>query len=223
MPRKTSVSPPASSATRLLNHIIYDTEPDFDFVGELEENVIRLAERLAFGPSTGAIVSEAERRGIPVLRLDPRRSFVQLGHGAYQKRVWATVTSATADISVDVAGNKELTNRLLHEIGIPVPRADVVRSAEEAAEVARRIGYPVVLKPLDGNHGRGVMINLPDEAAVREAFPAAKRESRNGRSWSRRSSPARTTASWSSTIRWSPLPSGCRPTSSAMVRTRSPS
>ena len=147
-------------ATRLLNHIIYDTEPDFDFVGELEENVIRLAERLAFGPSTGAIVSEAERRGIPVLRLDPRRSFVQLGHGAYQKRVWATVTSATADISVDVAGNKELTNRLLHEIGIPVPRADVVRSADEAVEVARRIGYPVVLKPLDGNHGRGVMINL---------------------------------------------------------------
>ena len=108
-----------------------------------------------------------------MLRLDPRRSFVQLGHGAYQKRVWATVTSATADISVDVAGNKELTNRLLHEIGIPVPRADVVRSAGEAAEVARRIGYPVVLKPLDGNHGRGVMINLPDEAAVHEAFPAA--------------------------------------------------
>src|SRR5918993_1466813 len=167
-------------ATRLLNHIIYDSEPDFDFVGELEEKVIRLAERLAFGPSTGAIVSEAERRGIPVLRLDPRRSFVQLGHGAYQKRVWATVTSATADISVDVAGNKELTNRLLHEIGIPVPRADVVRSAGEAAEVARRIGYPVVLKPLDGNHGRGVMINLPDEAAVHEAFPAAERESRNG-------------------------------------------
>src|SRR5829696_10495405 len=65
-------------ATRLLNHIIYDTEPDFDFVRELEENVIRLAERLAFGPSTGAIVAEAERRGIPVLRLDPRRSFVQL-------------------------------------------------------------------------------------------------------------------------------------------------
>jgi cyanophycin synthetase len=169
-------------ATRLLNHIIYrkDTEPDFDFVSELEEKVIRLAERLAFGPSTGAIVSEAERRGIPVLRLDPRRSFVQLGHGAYQKRVWATVTSATADISVDVAGNKELTNRLLHEIGIPVPRADVVRSAEEAAEVARRIGYPVVLKPLDGNHGRGVMINLPDEAAVHEAFPAADSESRTG-------------------------------------------
>lgn len=167
-------------AVRLLNHIIYDTEPDFDFVAELEEKVIRVAERLAFGPSTGAIVSEAERRGIPVIRLDPRRSFVQLGHGAYQKRVWATVTSETSNISVDVAGNKELTNRLLHEVGIPVPRASVVRSADEAVDVARRLGYPVVLKPLDGNHGRGVMINLPDEATVREAFPTAKDESRNG-------------------------------------------
>jgi cyanophycin synthetase len=167
-------------AVRLLNHIIYDTEPDFDFVAELEEKVIRVAERLAFGPSTGAIVSEAERRGIPVIRLDPRRSFVQLGHGAYQKRIWATVTSETSNISVDVAGNKELTNRLLHEVGIPVPRAMVVRSADEAVNAARRLGYPVVLKPLDGNHGRGVMINLPDEAAARESYPTAENESRNG-------------------------------------------
>jgi cyanophycin synthetase len=167
-------------AVRLLNHIIYDTEPGFDFVRELEEKVIRVAERLAYGPSTGAIVSEAERRGVPVLRLDPRRSLVQLGHGAYQKRVWATVTSDTANIAVDVAGNKELTNRLLHEVGIPVPRATVVRTADDAVAASRRMGYPVVLKPLDGNHGRGVMINLPGEAEVREAFPVANAESRNG-------------------------------------------
>jgi cyanophycin synthetase len=167
-------------AVRLVNHIIYDTEPEFDFVHDLEEKVIKVAERLAYGPSTGAIVSEAVRRGIPVLRLDPRRSLVQLGHGAYQKRVWATVTSATANIAVDVAGNKELTNRLLHEVGIPVPRAMVVRGVEEAVEAARRLGYPVVMKPLDGNHGRGVMINLPDEAAVREAYPTARHESRDG-------------------------------------------
>ena len=83
-------------AVRLINHLVYNTEPEFDFVHELEEKVIRVAERLAYGPSTGAVVAEAERRGIPVLRLDPRRSLVQLGHGAYQKSVWATVTSATA-------------------------------------------------------------------------------------------------------------------------------
>jgi cyanophycin synthetase len=167
-------------AVRLLNHLIYKTEPGFDFVAELEDKVIRVAERLAYGPSTGAIVSEAERRGIPVLRLDPRRSLVQLGHGAYQKRFWATVTSNTANIAVDIAGNKELTNRMLHEVGIPVPRALVVRSEREAVEAAARIGYPVVLKPLDGNHGRGVMINLVEEAEVREAFPIADAESRAG-------------------------------------------
>ncbi len=90
-------------AVRLLNHLIYKTEPGFDFVAELEEKVILVAERLAYGPSTGAIASEAVRRGIPVLRLDPRRSLVQLGHGAYQKRFWATVTSNTDNIAVDIA------------------------------------------------------------------------------------------------------------------------
>ena len=167
-------------AVRLLNHLIYKSEPEFDFVTELEERVIRVAERLAYGPSTGAIVAEAVRRGIPVLRLDPRRSLVQLGHGAYQKRFWATVTSQTANIAVDIAGNKELTNRMLHEVGIPVPRAQVVRGVEEAVGAARRIGFPVVIKPLDGNHGRGVMINLVDEAEVREAYPVAAAESRAG-------------------------------------------
>ncbi len=167
-------------ATRLLNHLIYDTEPGLDFVTELEQNVIRLAEQLAFGPSTGAIVHEAARRGIPVLRLDPKRSLVQLGHGVYQKRIWATVTSETPNIAVDVASNKELTNRLLHEVGIPVPRSLVVQTVDDAVRASGRIGYPVVLKPLDGNHGRGVCINLADEVEVREFFSIAQRESRNG-------------------------------------------
>jgi cyanophycin synthetase len=139
-----------------------------------------VAERLAYGPSTGAIVSEAERRNIPVIRLDPRRSLVQLGHGKYQKRIWATVTSATSNISVDIAANKELTNRLLQEVGIPVPRGQVVRNADEAARIANRIGFPVVIKPLDGNHGRGVCINLKDDEEVRRLYPVAEEESRAG-------------------------------------------
>jgi cyanophycin synthetase len=167
-------------AMRLLNHLACETEPDFDFVTELEDRVIRVAERLAYGPSTGAIVSEAERREIPVLRLDPRRSLVQLGHGAYQKRVWATVTSETSNISVEIAGNKELTNRMLEEVGIPVPKGMVVRDAADALSAARRLGFPVVLKPLDGNHGRGVMIDLKDEEAVSTAYPVAEKETRNG-------------------------------------------
>ncbi len=165
---------------RLLNHLIYDTEPDFAFQTELEENVIRVAERLAYGPSTGSIVSEAERRNIPVLRLDPKRSLVQLGHGVHQKRVWATVTSRTSNISVDVAANKELTNRLLQEVGIPVPKSGVVRNQDDAVRMANRIGYPVVLKPLDGNHGRGVCINLKNDEEVREFYHVAEDESRNG-------------------------------------------
>ena len=165
---------------RLLNHLIYDTEPDFNFQTEVEENVIKVAERLAYGPSTGSIVSEAERRNIPVLRLDPRRSLVQLGHGVHQKRVWATVTSRTSNISVDVAANKELTNRLLQEVGIPVPRSQIVRNAEEAVRAANRIGYPVVIKPLDGNHGRGVCINLTTDDEVRKLYDTAHDESRAG-------------------------------------------
>lgn len=166
-------------ALRLLNNLIYGEPDDFDFETELEQ-VIRLAERLAYGPSTGAIVNEAVRRGIPVLRLDPRRSLVQLGHGKYQKRIWATVTSRTANIAVDVASNKELTNRLLHEVGIPVPRSIVVSDVDSAVRAARQIGYPVVLKPLEGNHGRGVFVNLADEDEVREFYDGANRESRNG-------------------------------------------
>ncbi|MCO5216266.1 MAG: cyanophycin synthetase [Thermomicrobiales bacterium] len=165
-------------ALRLLNDIIYHTEPDMDFVKEHENKVIRVAERLAYGPSTGSIVQEAARRGIPNIRLDPRRSFVQLGHGKYQKRIWATVTSETANIAVEVASNKELTNRLMHEIGIPVPRSIVVTSEDEAVRTAHRIGYPVVIKPLDGNHGRGVFINLTSEEDIREFYPSALAEAR---------------------------------------------
>jgi len=170
----------AELAKRLLNHVVYDTEPDFDFQHELEQTVIRTAERLAYGPSTGSIVAEAERRNIPVIRLDPRRSLVQLGHGVHQRRIWATVTSETSNIAVDTASNKELTNRLLHEVGIPVPRGVTVRNVDDAVREARRIRYPVVIKPLDGNHGRGVCINLKDEDEVREFFPTAMSESRAG-------------------------------------------
>lgn len=170
----------AELARRLLNHLIYKDEPEFDFQSELERTVIRTAERLAYGPSTGSIVSEAERRNIPVIRLDPRRSLVQLGHGVHQKRIWATVTSETSNIAVDTASNKELTNRLLHDVGIPVPRGVTVRNVDDAVREARRIRFPVVIKPLDGNHGRGVCINLKDEDEVREFFPVALSESRGG-------------------------------------------
>src|SRR5215204_4661824 len=168
-------------AVRLINHLIHDSEPEFDFVRELEEGIIRLAEQFAYGPSTAAIVAAAEREGIPVLRLHPGRSLVQLGHGCHQQRIWATVTSATSDIADAIAGDKDLTNSLLENVGIPAPRGEIARTVEEAIAVAARVGYLVVLKPLDGNHGRGVCLDLGDEAEVRAGFAVAASESRDGR------------------------------------------
>ncbi|CAN5588149.1 cyanophycin synthetase [soil metagenome] len=167
-------------ARRLLNWIIYNDDPDFNFEHELEL-LIRLAERLAYGPSTRALVEEAERRAIPVMRLDDSYSLVQLGHGVYQQRIWATTTSLTSNIAVDLASNKRLTNQMLRGIGIPVPRGVTVSDTEEAVKAARSVGFPVVVKPEDGNHGRGVRINLKNDDDVRTNFELARGESRSGR------------------------------------------
>ncbi len=167
-------------AAALVNHLVAPDDPDFffDFAPELE-NLIRLAERQAFGPSTQALIDEAVSRDIPFIRLD-RHSLVQFGHGVHQQRIRATMTSKTSAIGVDVASDKSLTNRLLDSAGLPVPRADVVETEEAAVAAARRIGFPCVLKPLDGNHGRGVHLDLRTEEAVRAAFPGALAQSRNG-------------------------------------------
>ncbi len=140
-------------AVRLVNHLVAPDDPEvfFDFAPELER-LIRVAERQAFGPSTQALIDEAVSRDIPFIRLD-RHSLVQFGHGIHQKRIRATMTSLTSAIGVDIASDKSLTNQLLDSAGLPVPRAAVVATEEEAVAAARRLGFPCVLKPLDGNHG----------------------------------------------------------------------
>jgi cyanophycin synthetase len=125
------------------------------------------------GPSTAAIVEEADRRGITVLRLDDY-NLVQLGEGKYQRRIEASITSQTSMIGVETAGNKRLTKQILSDAGIPVPKGTVVRKVESAIEDAEWLGYPVVVKPHDGHHGKGVTTNIADEADVREAFARAK-------------------------------------------------
>jgi cyanophycin synthetase len=167
-------------AARYLNTLLDSSGDGFDLVREIEEGVTRLAERLAFGPSTLDIVSEAERRNIPVLRLHPNTSLVQLGHGRYQRRIWATRTSVTSGVATDIAGNKELTNQLLRDMGIPSPAGIVVRSSNGAVRAANRLGYPVVLKPMDGNHGRGVCLDLQNATQVKRQFAHARSESRDG-------------------------------------------
>jgi cyanophycin synthetase len=167
----------AKLAVRLVNHLV-SADPEFDLEAELEAFILR-AERTAFGPSTQAILDEAVSRDIPWIRLN-QHSLVQLGQGVHAKRIRATMTSTTSAIAVDVASDKDLTTRLLGAAGLPVPRQESVRNAEQAARAADRIGYPVVVKPLDGNHGRGVCLDLEDAAAVREAFAIAEDQSRRG-------------------------------------------
>ena len=164
-------------AVRLVNDLV-EHDPEFDFEAELEQFIIR-GERAAFGPSTQAILDEAVSRDIPYIRLNTS-SLVQLGQGVHAKRIRATMTSNTSSVAVDIASNKELTLTLLSNAGLPVPRSQSVRRAEDAVRLAERIGYPVVVKPLDGNHGRGVILNLTDPDAVRAGFEIAEGESRNG-------------------------------------------
>jgi cyanophycin synthetase len=164
-------------AVRLVNHLV-TPEEGFDFAAELESFLTR-AERLAFGPSTTAILEEAVSRDIPFIRLSSG-SLVQLGQGVHQQRIRATMTSKTSALAVDIAGDKDMTTRLLSSAGLPVPKQDTVRTADGAVAAARRIGYPVVVKPLDGNHGRGVCLDLQSEDEVREAFVVAEGESRRG-------------------------------------------
>ncbi len=146
-------------------------EPGVNLKEELDE-LSRFAERVALGPSTRSLVEEAKRRGIPTMRLN-ERSLVQLGWGIHQQRIQATVTSRTHHIAVEIAQDKQLTNSLLERAGLPVPRHERVRSADDAVEAAERIGYPVVVKPMDLSHGRGVALNLMDQAQVRDAYDKA--------------------------------------------------
>lgn len=148
----------------------YDLTDDIQHMRELRED-----ERL--GPSTGSIVEEAASRGIPWIRLN-KYSLVQLGYGANQKRIQATVTSETSSIGVELACDKEDTKHLLEQAEVEVPRGDIISRESSLEEACRYVGFPLVIKPIDGNHGRGITvdINTYDDALV--AFHAAKKISR---------------------------------------------
>lgn len=145
---------------------------------EERDSFIRYAQRRALGPSTASLVKAAVDRGIPWLRLN-EQSLVQLGHGKYQQRIQATVTGRTPHISVELASDKEETNKILGSLGLPVPRQELVQNADAAWRAARKLGGTVVLKPYNGNHGRGITINISEEADVRAAFEAAREHSRS--------------------------------------------
>ncbi len=147
---------------------------------KLAEDVQRMREireEVRFGPSTGSLVEEAVNRGIPYIRLNDQ-SLVQLGYGVHQKRIQATTTANTNMIAVDIAGNKHATKNLLGDMGVPVPKGYRIRDIEDLEEILDRVGFPAVVKPLDGNHGKGATVGLRSLEDAQIAFEKAKEYSR---------------------------------------------
>ena len=158
-------------AEALVEGVEYDLEADLQQMREIRED-----ERL--GPSTGSIVQEAQARGIPWIRLN-RNSLVMLGYGKNQKRIQATITSQTSSIAVEIACDKEDTKNLLEAANIPVPRGRIIYDEEDLDAAIASIGYPLVLKPINGNHGRGATINIKTRPEAIEALAVAKKISRS--------------------------------------------
>ena len=158
-------------AEALISGAEYDLAADIMSLREIRENT-------RLGPSTGCIVEEAAKRGIPYIRLN-KNSLVQLGYGVNQKRIRATIASTTSNIAVDIACNKEETKNLLGAAEIPVPKGDVVRTESELQHAIEKIGYPIVIKPIDGNHGKGNTTNIITWEQAQTAFEAAKQYGRN--------------------------------------------
>lgn len=142
------------------------------------DEFIRFAQKRALGPSTASLVRAAEERNIPWVRLN-EQSLIQLGHGKYQQRIQATITGRTPYISVELASDKEETNKILGSLGLPIPKQILVQHQDRAIQAAHRIGFPVVTKPYNGNHGRGISIRLTTDEEVATGFDAAKEHSRS--------------------------------------------
>ena len=165
----------AKAAVRIAEALIagtpYDLETDIQRMREIREE-----SRL--GPSTASIVNEAAARGIPWIRLN-KHSLVQLGHGVHQKRIRATITSRTSNIAVEIACDKEETKDLLESYEIPVPKGRVVRTEEGLLEALDAVGFPCVIKPIGGNHGRGATIGIKTTEEAIAALHKARQVSRS--------------------------------------------
>lgn len=145
-------------------------------LGSILNTLQQIWNRNRYGPSTMALVKEAESRGIPVTRIS-HGSLVQLGYGKNQQRIAATIAGNTSGIAMDIASDKESTKAMLEEAGIAVPVGRVIDKAEDLEEAAAMVGYPLVIKPVDGNHGNGATTNIRDRKTLLEAFEFARRYS----------------------------------------------
>ncbi len=163
----------AKTAVAITKSLIDGTE--FDLSGEIKK-MRHMREKDRFGPSTGSIVDEAVARDIPFIRLN-KESLIQLGYGKNQVRFRATMTDKTSSIAVDLASNKDETKRLLQDAAIPVAKGMCIRQEEQVKEVIDSVKFPLVFKPLDGNHGKGASINVKTEEEAIAAFHHAKKYS----------------------------------------------
>lgn len=169
----------ARAAVRLCQSIIdTGTYAAAELTKDLED-LKELYSESALGPSTETIVREAETRGIPWTAL-PARAMIQLGYGVYQKRIQATLSNYSGILGVELACDKEGTKKMLRAAGIPVPSGTVIQYLDELEEAIETVGgYPIVIKPLDGNHGRGITININNWEQAEEAYIAASNASKN--------------------------------------------
>ena len=164
----------AKASFRIAEALIANKEYDLD---EDIMNMKEIRQNEGLGPSTSSIIKEAEARGIPWIRLN-KYSLCQLGYGANQKRIQATVTSETSNIGVEIACDKEETKDLLEQAEVPIPKGDIIRTERGLKEAVDHVGFPLVIKPVNGNHGRGITTNINsfDEALI--GFKEAKEVSR---------------------------------------------
>lgn len=163
----------ASAAVKICEALI--TGESYDLANDIQQ-MRELREEVRLGPSTGSIVEEAAARGIPWIRLN-KHSLCQLGYGANQKRIQATVTSETSNIGVEIACDKEDTKFLLEQAEIPVPKGEIIRSESNLQSALNYVGFPLVTKPVDGNHGRGITVNINSMEEAVIGFQAAKKVS----------------------------------------------
>ncbi len=165
----------ARASVRIAEALISGEKYDLD---EDIEEMRKIRDRERLGPSTSSIIREAQSRGIPWIRLN-RYSLCQLGYGANQKRIQATVSSQTSSIGVELACDKEDTKYLLDQAEVPVPKGDIIKTERGLKEAVEYVGYPLVIKPINGNHGRGITINVNNWEDALVAFEAAKKVSRS--------------------------------------------
>jgi cyanophycin synthetase len=171
--RQGDVSKAALTAACDLLMAAINNQP-FDLI-PVVNRLRELADRLCLGPSTAHIVDAATDRRIPHIRLT-EGNLVQFGYGASQHRIWTAETDQTSAIAENIASDKQMTKNLLHSCGVPVPQGEEVDSAQAAWDAAQDIGLPVVVKPTDANHGRGVFTNLNTRAEIESAYLAAREE-----------------------------------------------